>query len=133
MSVQTALYAIRAADATLAALISTRLYPDVLPQEATLPAVRYQVIGRQRPYTFGNSLPSMATIRVQMDGYAGTSVNRSTLAAALRGAFNRAQGSYGGETVVDIRIENELEDIEMLNTNTEAYRIMLDMVINLEE
>lgn len=42
MSAETALYAALVARAGLTALVGTRIYPDAIPEDATLPAVVYQ-------------------------------------------------------------------------------------------
>lgn len=136
MSIQTALVAIKTANSTLNTLIGTRFHPDKLPQKVTLPCVRFQVISRPRPdYTF-QGRPSLSNPRVQLDGYAASSVDRTTLRSALIGCFlptTRVNGSYGGETIFDIRIDNEQEGEEMLNTNTEAFRISMDLIIDMRE
>lgn len=132
MSIQTMLVAVKTANATLNTLIGTRFHPDVLPQGVTLPCVRYQVISRPKVYTFG-VVPQISHPRVQMDGYAATSVLRTTLATALRGAFDTYSSAtaVGGHVVQGILIMNEWEGVEMLNTSTEAYRISMDFVIHL--
>lgn len=133
MSVQSALVAIKTADATLNTLVGTRFHPDTLPQGVSLPCVTFQVVSRTRDYVFGSTLPTLADVRVQIDGYAASSIDRSTLASALRGAFQRYSGTIGGETISDIRVVTEMEMIEQLDTETEAYRIMLDCVVNIVE
>lgn len=137
MSLATALVAIKTGNATLNTLISTRFHPDVLPQGVTLPAVRFQMISRVQPdYSF-QGRPDLANVRVQLDGYAATEVARAALRAAMLGAFvpvsTRVEGSYGSETILDIRIEGEREGLEMLDTNTQARRISMDLIVNMRE
>lgn len=130
MSIQAALVAIKSANATLNTLVGTRFNPDVLPQGTTLPAVTFQVISRPNANAMGplivNSHP-----RVQMDGYAASSALRTTLRSALVGAFYGYSGSIGGETVKSMVIDNELEGVEMLDTQTQAYRITIDWMMDL--
>jgi len=136
MSLHAALVAIKTADSTLNTLISTRFHPDVLPQEVTLPAVRYQVISRSRPDYAFQGRPHLSNPRVQLDGYAATSALRTTLRSALIGAFlptTRVAGSYGGETILDIRIDNEREGLEMLDTGTQSFRISMDLIVDMRE
>ncbi len=136
MSIQTALVAIKTADSTLNTLIATRFHPDVLPQNVTLPALTFQVISRIRPDYAFQGRPELSNIRVQLDGYAATSVLRTTLRAALIGCFlptTRVAGSYGGETILDIRIVNEREGLEQLDLETQAYRISFDLIVDIRE
>lgn len=135
MSVQTALVAIKTANSTLNTLISTRFNPDVLPQNVTLPAVTFQVISRTREHAF-QGRPHLSNVRVQLDGYAATSALRTTLRSALIAAFlptTRVSGSWGGETLFDIRFENEIEGTDMLDTQTQAYRITIDLIVDIVE
>lgn len=142
MSLQTALVAVKTANSTLNTLVGTRFHPDKLPQKTQgqtwaqyLPIVRFQVISRTRSYPFGRRA-SLSHARVQLDGYAATEAARTTLRAALISAFlptTRVSGSYGGETLQDIRFDNEREGVDMLDTDTAAYRISIDTIVDLVE
>lgn len=132
MSLQTALVAIKTANTTLNTLIGTRFHPDKLPQEVVMPCVRFEEISRNElDWTFARR-PQLVRIRVQLDGYAESSALRTTLRAAVMGCFlpaTRISGTYGGETVLDIRTEGGLSEVEMLDTETEAYRFTRDLII----
>lgn len=65
MSVETDFYSAVTGDATLAALVGTRVYPAILPDNATLPAMVYSVIS-QVPIGSGGC----ESTRVQVDCYA---------------------------------------------------------------
>lgn len=67
MSVETDFYSAVTGDATLAALVGTRVYPAILPDNATLPALVYSVIS-QVPIGSGGC----ESTRVQVDCYAAT-------------------------------------------------------------
>ena len=123
MSIQTALVAIKSGNATLNTLIGTRFHPDRAPQAQTLPFVVFQDVSRTRDHTWGVALPPLSHPLVLMKGYAATSVLRTTLASAMRGAFTSvALQSAGGATVTGMMIENELSGgVEQLDTSTEAY------------
>jgi hypothetical protein len=136
VSIATALVAIKTANSTLNTLIGEKFRADALDQADTVPMVRFQVISRPRPdYTFARR-PQLSSVRVQIDGYAATSALRTALRTALIDCFmpsTRLNGSYGGETILDIRIVNEREGIEMLNTNVKACRITLDLIVDMRE
>lgn len=138
MSVQTALVAIKTADATLNSLIGTRFHPDALPQTIVLPAIRFQVISRPRSYTFCQVAP-LQHVRVQFDCYVksartgGPSGGRETLADAVRSCFIRATPTTaGGEVVQGMLIDNESEDIETLGTSIEADHVRIDVIVHME-
>lgn len=67
MSVETDFYSAVTGDATLTALLGTRVYPAILPDNATLPALVYSVIS-QVPIGSGGC----ESTRVQVDCYAAT-------------------------------------------------------------
>lgn len=130
MSIQTALVAIKTANSTLNTLIGSRFHPDALPQGITLPAVRFQVISRPNMKAMNPTIVNYHA-RVQMDGYEASSSLRTTLRNALKGCFFGYSGAIGGETVKSILLEDEREDIEMLDTQTQAYRVSLDFIVDL--
>ncbi len=130
MSIQTALVAIKTANPTLNTLVGTRFSPDVMPQGVTLPAVTFQVISRPNSNSMGPNIVNYRP-RVQMDGYASSSALRTTLRSAMVGAFYGYSGVIGGETIKSILIDNETEMVEQLDTQTQAYRISIDWIINL--
>jgi hypothetical protein len=130
MSMQTAMVAIKTANAGLNALIATRFHPDMLPQEVVLPAIMFQLISRIPDHAM---TPVMVNhhMRVQMDGYASTSADRTTLRSAMVSAFYGYSGSIGGESVKSILIDSERESIEQLDTEAECYRISIDFMVDM--
>lgn len=123
MSLNTALVALKTANSTLNTLVGERFCPDVLPQGVTFPAVRFQELNRQRPYTWGVPLPPLCQSIVLMAAYASSPAARSTLADAIRAVFTSVTSqTAGGETVTGMMIDNEFSGgVEMLDTNVEAY------------
>lgn len=137
MSVQTALVAIKTANTVLNDLVGKRFRPDKLVQGGAFPQCRFQVISRRRhDYTFAKRA-TLATVRVQLDGYAETDELRAALRIALINCFTPAtrinNASYGGETILDIRIDGEYEGEEMLDTNRQCSRITLDLLVDIVE
>lgn len=106
-----------AAIPALAALVSTRVYPLVLPQNPTLPALTYRRISTTRPTAMGRD-PGIAFPRIQFTvwatGTAGGYANAKAVKDALRGdgagsAFQRWRGTVAGVQVLDSVLANELE------------------------
>lgn len=131
MSIGTALVAIKTANGTLNSLIGVKFYPDVLPQDVELPAVRFQEISRTTSDYTMSGRPQTATIRIQLDAYATSAALRTTLRAALNEAFlpdPRVSGAWGGETLFDIRPDGGGSMVEMLGTLAQAYRQRFDLI-----
>lgn len=84
------------ANATVLGLVSTRIYPDRLPQSPTLPALVYNLVsGMDEPHL--NGLVGVAHTRVQIDAYATTRIAANALATAVRDALaaDTGRGLWG--------------------------------------
>ncbi len=90
--------------AGLTALVSTRIYPMVLPQNPTYPAVRYQRISGTRLSAIDVDI-GIAQPRFQVDCYAETYLGVKSLFTEVRGALQRWTGTHSGVVVLDSRME----------------------------
>jgi len=112
------LYTILAADATVTAICSTRIYPLTIPQGADLPAVRITTVANE-PFDTKTGASTLDAIRVQIDCYAKSMLTAQQLEEEVRDALDRYRGSVtvtgtGGDTyfVDGIRFENRNETME---------------------
>jgi len=109
----TGLYALLTGDATLAALIGTRLYPaGALPQDPTLPFVVFQQVagthGTREAGPDGN-----AQTRVQFTTVASSHSSRCAVMQALRSKLHFYDGTLtGGVVVRHTEPETEFEQYE---------------------
>lgn len=88
MSIESLLFTSLTGNSGLRSLISARLYPDVLPQGATLPAVVYQRISTPRQHTFGAGCPvAVSRPRLQYACWAATPAAALAVCEALRSAL----------------------------------------------
>lgn len=85
--IQTGIFSLITGFPGVAALIGTRCYPVTLPENPTLPALRYQFAGGSSEPTFETS--GMQKARIQFDAFAET----ADAAIALRDALIGTQGS----------------------------------------
>ena len=86
MSAETALYAVLAGYAPLTALVSTRIYPDAIPEDKALPAVVYGNEGATPEVCLNNDIAATAT-RFRIAAWGTTRT-----AAAAVGYDNRFSG-----------------------------------------
>lgn len=100
MSVESALYTLITTDSTLAALVGTRLYPLVIPQEQCLDAaaLAYQVISAQPEYAHAEGDVWLDKVRVQLTAQAAT---YSALKSLLRALRTRLSGYKGTVNTTD--------------------------------
>ena len=70
----------------VAAIVGTRIYPDHLPQGATLPAAVYHVVSGTDEVDLAG-MSGVAHARVQIDSYATTRAAANALSTAIRDAL----------------------------------------------
>lgn len=122
--------------AGLTALVSTRVYPFMIPQGATLPCVTYQRIDTPRYLAHGDAgaTGTLARPRFQLNAWAATLSEAMAVAYQLRAALNGKTGSIGTSpnavTVRAILVDNEMQDYE---PETELFRVITDYLVWVEE
>jgi hypothetical protein len=125
MAIEAALYSYLTNHAAVKALIGSRLYPNVVPQDTTLPAVAYQVITATRSYHHqGQS--AIATPRIQFTVEAASYSSANAVAAALRQALSGYRGYVGSVEICGAYLENEFDGYNLstdLTTVRQDYRV----------
>lgn len=129
MNIDESLYKYLSTYAGLTALINTKVYPLVVPQDVALPAVTYQRISDPPEHAMGKD----ATIyhpRYQISCWATTYTGVQSLAAQIKAALtdysSAAMGGTGGENVYRVFYEGCYSDYD---SNTGQYRETLDFII----
>lgn len=128
------LYTILAADSTVTALCSTRIYPLTIPQTTPLPAVRIVTVANE-PSDTKTGASTLDAIRVQIDSYAASMLTAQQLDEEIRDAIDRYRGSVtvtgtGGATyfVDGIRFESRNETME---EEKDIFRISADYQVRI--
>ena len=128
------IYTILAADSSVTALCSTRIYPLTIPQQAVLPAVRIVTVAVQ-PTTVKNNASKLDAIRVQIDSYSTSMLTAQQLDEEIRGALDRYRGSVtvagtGGATyfVDGVMFESRNETME---EERDIFRVSSDYQIRI--
>jgi hypothetical protein len=100
------LYARLTGDATVSALVATRIYPGRAPQDVPAPFIRWQTISRVGSRSIDGVPSALVTARVQIDSYALSYV----AAQAIGDAVRRALQFWGSDatTVLDAEQLGEL-------------------------
>lgn len=116
-AIETILQAHLTSNVALAALVGNRIYPDLVPQNVTLPAIRYVVIDRVELLVKPN-VPTMRHVqmRVQLDIYATTYAGAKAVQKALTDALYafgpEVNDSLIGTRVVDAGDETDSDEHE---------------------
>jgi len=120
--IEEAVYSALTGNATLTGLISTRIYPLVLPQEVALPAVTFFRVSNLHNHGMGGDIDLMET-RLQVSILADSVSRMRTVTDAVRGVLSRWKGTYGGVIVQDSLLDNEMDDFE---PETSVYQCVQD-------
>lgn len=99
------------AHAGTTALIGTRAWFYMLPQDPTLPAVTVQQISAVRPSAMGSDV-GKAEGRIQTRACAANRAGVKALAEQIRAALQRFSGTVASTEIIDIRFANERENYE---------------------
>ncbi len=117
------------ADATLTTLIVARLYPLILPQDPTVPAITYQVISGHRFHSTDGA-SGLSTPRIQFDCWAKTYLEAEALFEALRKRLDGFQGLAVSTKVQAAFFESERDDYD---DAARLYRRSADFFVWYEE
>ena len=121
MNAEGAIRAAILASAPVTALVGTRVYPMMLPQAPTFPAIVYQRISTVPDMLVEG--PGFAPIRIQLSMWATTFGGARTLADAVVTALH---GYHGGELRLS-RLINLLDDYE---PDTKLFRVIADFRVH---
>lgn len=127
--IQEALVSLLAADVGVAAILTsggvTRIYPLVIPEDQTMPAMAYQRISR--PQLHSQDGPTgLAWPRFQWTMKAVTETAVIALAEAVRTALDGYVGTVEGVRIDAIFCENEWDAFNPLD---KTYEVRLDAVV----
>jgi hypothetical protein len=122
------------ADATIAGLVGTRIYPLLLPQSPTLPALTYQWISLVPVHSMDGPSGLVAR-RLQVDCWGSTYLAIETLAEAVRNRLDGYQGSLlagspSGSVVQGVFRAMERDGYEEAPA---LYRRTVDFMLHAEE
>lgn len=102
-----------------------RIYPLVLPQNPTLPAVTFSRVSGLRVHNLGG-VSGRARPRISISSWASTYAGVQALAAAIRASLNGFKGTLA-TIAADIRIDNE---IDLYEEEPKVYHIVQDYFVN---
>lgn len=124
MSVETVLYDRGRAHAGLSALIGTRLYPGVLPQKCTYPAVNYSRVFASRVSAMGADT-GLVRARFQFDIWADTYAVARAIAEQVRLCYQRWSNT-AGTVIQDIYFVGE---VDLYEDETRIHHAALDFEV----
>lgn len=106
MNVGQIIYGRLSAVSGVTSLVSTRIYPDMAPQNAAFPYVVFQKLSTS-PTDTKEGVSKLDKLLVQVDCYSNNYDNAHALAAAVRTALDRYAGTVNGHVVDKIIFSND--------------------------
>ncbi|MDA8212162.1 MAG: DUF3168 domain-containing protein [Clostridia bacterium] len=132
MIIEEALYAHLNTYANLTALVGNRIYPLVLPQKGSYPAITYQKVSGPRLHALQTD-PGTAHPRFQISCWAQTYSKAKAVVKQVQAAlqdFSGIMGGAGGVQVDAVLFENEFDLYEEeTEGKTGLYHIPVDFII----
>ena len=131
MTIESVLYDRLTTHAGLAALTVLRIYPNVLPQGATMPAISYRRVSAGRPSAMGSDI-GIVRARFQFDVWANNYDEADgvrPIAEQVRQALQR-WNTAGPPVVQEVFFLNETD---LYEPQTGLHHVALDFEVNYEE
>jgi len=129
-AIEKALYYILENDVTTFGLVSTRVYPNRVPQSAAAPMIAYFQITGDRDHVLG-SATGYVTARFQLNLWDDDYTGARTLANAVRNALDDYAGTVGTVVIHRILIDSE-RDMSEFPSDTQLlfrYGKVLDFTV----
>lgn len=116
-------------NAGVAALVGTRIFPSIMPQDAALPVIVYTTRSAQREYA--HTGPSqVADVRLELSCWSKSYLQAKQVADAVRAAVEGSQKATIGDThtieVMGMRLDNEFDSYD---DETHLFRTIVDVLI----
>ena len=117
--------ALRSVLVTAATDAESRIYPQVLPQNVTLPAVAYQQLGDD-PIDDIDGHSGLFHSRVQYDAFAATFNDVKALIEQIRLALQGYTGTVLGVTIKGVQLETKLD---LYEPEVQEYRSVIRFIV----
>ena len=130
MSLEEGLKSALTADGTVNGLVSGRIYPELMPDDVTYPAISYQRISTVRRQ-FLTGVDDFTQVRIQVDCWDSSYSGVKTLAAAVKSAIDGVRAL--GSTTVHHCFMETMADLSEFNGDRHDRRIAMDFIVYLDE
>lgn len=125
MSFESDLHAALTSEATISALIGSRLYPLTLVQGAASPAIVYQRVSDQSEEDLDGAV-RLEGVRIQFDIYASTYPETITVRGALQDFLQGYKGTMGSTRIESCHY---LDDSDSHEPEMQLFRSSIDFEI----
>ena len=120
--IEQGLFTLISSDPTISGMIGTRVYPILLPESPTLPAITYQVTRGNGDPTFETS--GLIKLYMQFDCWGKTYSDAAQLRKALVKLLNGYQGVLSDGT--DLQLGQFQQPIDFFEQDARQYRCAVE-------
>jgi hypothetical protein len=124
--IETGLVTFLNADTGVSAITGTRIYPMILPQNPTYPAITYSRNSVDRDMTLEEGQTDFASADIQIDAWSTSYSGAKTLWQAIKDAIQNFQGSMGAIAVQRAFV---VGDLDVYEPDVGAYRCSMTVSI----
>lgn len=111
--------------AGVTAIAGERIYPDPLPQRATLPAVTHRRLSGEPEHAMGADV-DVSNARFSVSCWAAQYSQAKALAYAVRAALSRHRATAGSDEFLDVLVASEVDDYD---PDTRTHQCLVDFDI----
>jgi len=126
-----AIYNILSGDATIASLVSDRIYPDMIPEDVTTPeAIRYSELTIDPTHT-KDGANDIEDVEIRVDCYGGSRDSAAQIAEAVKSAMISVElnTTIQGVVLDGIRLNDRQSFYE---PETAMFRVVLDFWVRVK-
>lgn len=130
MSLETGLREVLINNAGVTALVKKRVYPEIMPQDVTYPAITYERVSTVRNQHL-SGVDEFTQVRVQVDCWDDSYSGVKALADAVKSALDgvRALGSQA----IDHCFMDSMTDLSQFDGDRHDRRVSMDFIVYLCE
>ena len=130
MSLETSLYLELSTHADIQPLVGNRVYPVLLPQHPTYPAITYRRDDDARYSTIDGNQSQTIDASMVLDAWAETYAAAKGLADTIKAALQNLTGNMSGLTVNRVHMGGY---VEVYETEVQAYRVSHGIIVSYSE
>lgn len=113
-------------DEEVAAFVASRVYSDILPQNAKMPAITYWLIAEQ-PYEHLSGIVDISKSTVQVDCFGATRESANLLADAVRLTLEKFRGTVDEQFINEINYVSARDGFDRPEAGTDERRFIRSM------
>lgn len=110
--IESGLYSFLSGNTNFSAVAGNRIYPVILPQNATFPCITYRIEGDERGFNFSDGQEGFVGASIQIDAWGESYKSAKALAEILRSELMNYSGLMGSVSVNRVFVDTPIDIYE---------------------